>query len=316
MAKYRPISPAQAWRSSISCDLTISERFGEYYALTSPFTNTIGCYPIVPRIAAAEMGLSVDEFTNVLARLGDRRIVVFQDGWLLVRTWFLHNQWEATFVGNVAKAVRREVASLPTALHDEWLIACRDAGVPEDTLRPLAHVSSTACTIGGRDVNRFEVVTESLARGSGGASKGLPRGSEAFDKGVAHNNNNDNKPNLNITTTTTASRFASLISPHEPMLDQLFKDIDAATKSKVMQELVGALDAARRGKRPPIDSVRAWVADLIKKEKQGLFFPEYASLDADIDSEALHQRDDSSRITAVGSFALKEALRGLKGEGQ
>ncbi|AOI66966.1 hypothetical protein WS51_26085 [Burkholderia territorii] len=100
------------------------------------------------------------------------------------------------------------------------------------------------------------------------------------------------------------------------MLDQLFKDIDAATKSKVMQELVGALDAARRGKRPPIDSVRAWVADLIKKEKQGLFFPEYASLDADIDSEALHQRDDSSRITAVGSFALKEALRGLKGEGQ
>ena len=30
MAKYRPISPAQAWRSSISCDLTISERFGEY----------------------------------------------------------------------------------------------------------------------------------------------------------------------------------------------------------------------------------------------------------------------------------------------
>ena len=98
MAKYRPISPAQAWRSSISCDLTISERFVEYYALTSPFTNTIGCYPIVPRIDAAEMGLSVDEFTNVLARLGDRRIVVFQDGWLLVRTWFLHNQWEATVV--------------------------------------------------------------------------------------------------------------------------------------------------------------------------------------------------------------------------
>ncbi|WP_321854369.1 hypothetical protein [Paraburkholderia tropica] len=316
MAKYRRISPVQAWRSSISCDLTISERFGEYYTLTSPFTNTIGCYPIVPRIAAAEMGLSVDEFTNVLSRLGDRRIVVFQDGWLLVRTWFLHNQWEATFVGNVAKAVRREAASLPSALHDEWLIACRDAGVPEDTLRPFARVSNAARASGGREADRFEDVSECPARDLGGTSKGLPRGSEAFGKGVEHNNNNDNKPNLNITTTTTASWLASLISPHEVMLDQLFKDVDAITKSKVVQELAGALDAARRGKRPPIDSVRAWVADLIKKEKQGLFFPEYASLNADIGSESVQQRDDGARVTVVGSSALKEALRGLRREEQ
>ena len=60
-ASYRPIRQQETWCSLMSAEMTISERYGQLYLLTSPHTNTIGCYALVPRIAAAEAGLSTEE---------------------------------------------------------------------------------------------------------------------------------------------------------------------------------------------------------------------------------------------------------------
>ncbi|KMZ11838.1 hypothetical protein BHUM_03126 [Candidatus Burkholderia humilis] len=144
MARYRPISPEQTWRSADSCDLTISERYCEFYLLTSPFTNTIGCYRVVGRIAAAEMGLSQEEFANVLQRLADRKIVVCIDDYILVRMWFRYNSWEATFSGNVAKAAAKELASLPSELREYWVRASLDIGIPEAAILGLLPESNMA----------------------------------------------------------------------------------------------------------------------------------------------------------------------------
>jgi hypothetical protein len=137
VARYRPISPDQCWRSSRSAALTISERQGELYLLTSPFSfvNPLGCYSIVQRIAAAEMGISVDELTNILDRLDEKGIVLCIDNYIVVKTWFLHNTWESTFQGNVAKAALRAAAGFPLRVRKEWAIAAQEAGVPEHVLR-------------------------------------------------------------------------------------------------------------------------------------------------------------------------------------
>jgi hypothetical protein len=64
--RYRPICPQQAWRSQLAHSLTSVERFGEIYLLTNPTANSIGCYPLIPRIAAAEIGMSTEEMQNVI----------------------------------------------------------------------------------------------------------------------------------------------------------------------------------------------------------------------------------------------------------
>lgn len=132
--KYRPISPKQAWTSVHSSEMTLSERFLLLYLLTSPMSNLIGCFPLVPRIAAAQMNTSVDELANGLDRLEKLNSAIYRDGWVLVRTWFHHNMWESTFAGNVAKAIPKELVEVPTSLLPLWIRSCLDARVPQEVL--------------------------------------------------------------------------------------------------------------------------------------------------------------------------------------
>jgi len=248
-----------------SCDLTISERYGEFYLLTSPFTNTIGCYRVVSRIAAAEMGLSQEEFLNVVQRLQDRRIAVSIADYILVRTWFRHNSWEATFSGNVAKAAAKELASLPGELREHWIRASLDIGVPEAAIRGL--LPEFEAVRSEADMPRHD---DSLEEPYEGLVRALP----ATSKGKANYNYNNKETN---NTTPTPLVFDVSIEPHRRMLSRLLSEIDSDIAQTILDELVGALESVRRGtRRKPIGSVRAWVSELVSLAASGKFVPELA----------------------------------------
>ncbi|MFL6676355.1 MAG: hypothetical protein ACJ8LG_24080, partial [Massilia sp.] len=58
-----------------------------------PYSNIIGVYPIVPRIAAAEMGWTADQLLAILKRLSGFELVRFEEssGFVWVRNWWAHN---------------------------------------------------------------------------------------------------------------------------------------------------------------------------------------------------------------------------------
>ncbi|KAA1012602.1 hypothetical protein FVF58_12020 [Paraburkholderia panacisoli] len=249
--------------------MTISERYGEFYLLTSPFTNTIGCYRVVSRIAAAEMGLSQEEFMNVVQRLQDRRIAVCVDDYILVRTWFRHNSWEATFSGNVAKAAAKELAGLPSQLREHWVQASLDIGVPEAAVHSL---------LPEIDVTRWEAGALHDKDSVEGTYEGLSRVSTTPSEGQANYNHNHNKNNKETKNTTPTPLFFDVtIEPHRKMLLQLLSGIDGEVAQTILDELAGALESVRSGtRRKPIGSVRAWVGELVNLAASGNFVPELA----------------------------------------
>ncbi|ALE53335.1 hypothetical protein AC233_00305 [Burkholderia sp. HB1] len=213
------------------------------------------------------MGLSPDEFLNTMERLQSRRIAVCVNDYILVRTWFRHNSWEATFTGNVAKAAAKEIASLSEELREHWVLALLEVGVPEETVRSL---------IPGSDMTRQEAGASHHETPLEGAFEPSGRVSATPFNGHANYNNNVNN-NETKNTTPTSLVFDTSIEPHRKMLLRLLSGIDGDIAQTILDELVGALESIRSGAgRKPIGSVRAWVSELVKLAESGNFVPELA----------------------------------------
>ncbi|MGE6497112.1 hypothetical protein ACQKFX_21375 [Cupriavidus metallidurans] len=309
MARYRPVSPEHTWRSSKSAELTISERYGELYLLTTPFANTIGCFQIVPRIAAAEAGLSQEEFLNVLERLNSRRIAsFFEEGYVLVRSWFRHSSWESTLQGNVAKAALREISALPPAVCDQWCQAAVEVGVPEEIVRSFVP-----------EVSPLE-----------GACKDLTLLSNAPAEPLAHNNHNENVTQQRTTNRTRITRdtrggsrgidsglaFEPAVLAHRELLGSLLSRLPLDAAQDIVDELAGVLEAAREGKHPGITgrTPRGWIAAMASKWKTGDFILDLGqSVQARRAQRALPQPplpEPTDKVTAISNLqALRPMLR-------
>ncbi|WP_439670862.1 hypothetical protein AEMCBJ_14510 [Cupriavidus necator] len=309
--RYRPISPEHAWRSSESAELTISERYGELYLLTTPFANAIGCYQIVPRIAAAEAGLSQEELINVLERLKTRGIAIYEEGYVLVRTWFKHSTWESTLQGNVAKAAQREISALPRGVFYNWCQAAIEAGVPQAILQSFAPTTSP-----------FE-----------GACNGLHSASQA--PAMPLTNNNENITEQRTTTRTTRETrgggseiengliFEPCVVPHQALLVPLLARLPMDAAQSITDELAGILEAAGKGKHPGInnESPRGWIVSMARKWETGEFvFDLGRSVQARRDQMARPQPsppEPTDKATAIANLeALKPMLNAHKGQAQ
>lgn len=245
--RYRPICPQQAWRSPLAHSLTSVERFGEIYLLTNPTANSIGCYPLIPRIAAAEIGMSTEEMQNVICRLEEMSVAILRDGHILVKTWFLHSTWESTLQGNVLKTAQADLKRMPESLQQHWRDACINAGVP-------ASVVDTT-------------LAEALASPSKGASKG-----------VAHPTQPKRKTDEEPTTTTTPSDPVvvelDLLSCAESHRDTLLRVAEQhrLTPQQCQElgwELSARLRATEQGQGKPIGVVDRWLTSLAKAMIEG-----------------------------------------------
>lgn len=293
MARYRPIAPEKAWRTASAGKLTREDRYTELYLLTSTFSNVIGCYAIAENIAAVEAGFdNTADLIAALNRIQAHGIIVYEDGHVLVRTWFYHNTWESAFTGNVAKLAQKEITALPHGLREKWALSCLEAGVPEETLKLFV-------------------------------TKPLTPPSIDPPKGLQHNNDNENLEQNETTTGTEhnpAIENASgggcryfktifltpLTECHRPFIESALKDLSQEDAQTIADEVCGALEAAAKGKRKSIDGLHGWLPKVVARFHENKFTSQWGPAIAKSREENLRKAKQTVEIRNLQQDALEK----------
>lgn len=134
MGRQRTIDDAEFWRSPRIANRSQEDKATLLYLLTSPYSNIIGVYPIVPRIAASEMGWTADQLIPVLERLASLELISFDEasGFVWVRIWWYHNRLRAAFLGNLAKRAYSELCKVPSIWRadvQDWISFHDEGGI-------------------------------------------------------------------------------------------------------------------------------------------------------------------------------------------
>lgn len=123
MGRQRTINDAEFWRSPRIADRTQEDKATLLYLLTSPYSNISGVYPIVPRIAAAEMGWTADQLLAILKRLGSLELVQFEEpsGFVWVRNWWDHNSAKMAIATTLREKTYSQIAAIPATWREAFL---------------------------------------------------------------------------------------------------------------------------------------------------------------------------------------------------
>ncbi|MBB5400297.1 hypothetical protein [Paraburkholderia youngii] len=124
MGRQRTINDSAFWRSPKMAGRTHEDRATLSYLLTSPFSNIIGVYEFVPRIAASEMGWDSDsQLMPVLRRLSECRFVELDEdlSYLWVRIWWDHNSPTMAVGGTLRQRTLDQIAAIPMQWRDAFI---------------------------------------------------------------------------------------------------------------------------------------------------------------------------------------------------
>lgn len=119
MGRQRTINDHGFWHSPLLQQCTTEDKTALLYLLTSPVSNVIGAYPLVPRIAAAEVGWSQDQWLQVVERLRAEDLVWFEPErmFVWVRIWWFHNLARQTMGQKLRARTLENIRQLP----ESWL---------------------------------------------------------------------------------------------------------------------------------------------------------------------------------------------------
>lgn len=181
MGRQRTIDDAAFWRSPRMAGRTQEDRSTLFYLLTSPFSNIIGVYQIVPRIAASEIGWDTEsQLIPVVKRLCDAGFLEYDDdsGYVWVKIWWDNNSASMS----VGVSLRQKTYDQIRAMPESWQLPfLRDflARLPSDkkgvNLRAMVETDlgvDLRLGGGGQGVNRVSV------RGDQGACRNTDEGSD------------------------------------------------------------------------------------------------------------------------------------------
>ncbi|WP_143757308.1 hypothetical protein [Burkholderia singularis] len=124
MGRQRTIDDTAFWRSPRMAGRTQEDRATLSYLLTSPFSNIIGVYPIVPRIAASEMGWDTDsQLIPVLRRLREAAFIDFDEklSYVWVKIWWDHNSASMSVAGTLRQRTYEQIAAIPGHWRDAFV---------------------------------------------------------------------------------------------------------------------------------------------------------------------------------------------------
>lgn len=119
MSRQRTINDSAFWRSPKMAGRTQEDRATLTYLLTCPFSNIIGAYQIVPRIAASEMGWDTEsQFMPILRRLQEAGFIEYEAeaSFVWVHIWWDHNYPLMA----LAPKLRQKTFSQIQALPEKW----------------------------------------------------------------------------------------------------------------------------------------------------------------------------------------------------
>jgi len=124
MSRQRTLNDAIFWRSPEMAGRTQEDRAMLCYLLTSPFSNIVGVYRIVPRIAASEMGWDSDsQLLPVIQRLALSGFVRFDPelSFVWVRIWWDHNSARMAVGGTLRQRTFEQIEQMPRQWQQEYL---------------------------------------------------------------------------------------------------------------------------------------------------------------------------------------------------
>lgn len=277
---FRPICPDWLWRSAATSELNEGERGTIAYLLTSPFGNYAGVFEIVPRVAAAEMRVSMAKFRARIKRLEELDLIATDGNYILVKPWFMNASWQVFLKPKATARVPtlRAIQQVPTRLVAEWSSSAEASGVPPAIITRFLSDAKLLAETGE------EPADDSAAAGVPCAD-GFHTLSIADGDGLENNTTAKEDPNASNTTTRTGSGGQStgvqnsvgeaglllndLAEPHRHTLMAATKDLPPRRRQELADELSACLEAAALGKRGPITSVKAWITALAEEVRAG-----------------------------------------------
>ncbi|WP_129111999.1 hypothetical protein [Burkholderia pseudomallei] len=319
------------------------------YLLTGPFSNIIGVYQIVPRIAASEMGWDTEsQMVPVLRRLCDAELVEFdpESSFVWVRIWWDHNSASMSVGGTLRQRTFEQIADIPP----QW----REPFVSDFLARLPAHGSKKHGDLRASVENQLAVESSLLNREStshpyssdtvsvpasyptestspglamragfqatvGTATGGPPLKDRVsipyqypIDRACVNTTFNDNS----ISNTTTGLRFpASLTTDERAFAAKCLAPFGTADAQDLLDELAAKLCAGKVQSNP-----LSYLAGLARKASAGEFVPTARSTRAQMESghcvpsaEPMDSRNHTTMMRqAIAKGVLKNATSGSR----
>lgn len=123
MGRQRTINDSNFWRSPKLLNCTTNDKVALLHLLTAPDSNITGVYPIIPRIAGAEVGWTADEWLHVIERLQENTLVKYDAERLIVWVCIWWDHHTATQVTGLKLRARtlQEIQRIPNQWQSEFL---------------------------------------------------------------------------------------------------------------------------------------------------------------------------------------------------
>jgi hypothetical protein len=266
----------------VTSELDQDERGALAYLLTSPFSSYIGIFEVIPRVAAAEMRITEEEFRSRIERLQALGLVATESNYVLVKVWFMHSSWQV-YLKPKAKArlpALQDMLNVPNNLAAQWRISAQTSGVPSGVINEfMADVAKLAAT--GEEPSDDDQVTSAAAspldtlsiRGAQGTAN-KTTSTSCLNKDLLPTTAPADSPSGSSSgggrlSASDSIKLTSLAEPHRRALQETTTGLPPQRQQEIGDELSAALAAIERGQREPIQSVRAWLRALADDVRAG-----------------------------------------------
>ncbi len=259
MGRQRTINDTEFWRSPKMAGRTQEDRSMLCYLLTGPFSNIIGVYSIVPRIAASEMGWDSDsQLVPVLKRLSEAKFIEFdpESSYVWVHTWWDHNSAKMAVATTLRQKTFEQIAQIPSQWQEAFLsdfiarLPTHTQSKQGDVKNLRAIVESEWC-IAHADENRVSIPYP-----------------YPIDRGALNTTTNGNF--ISSTTTTGKLDFPHSLSTTEMHnVTTLLADVTPEIAQQLLDELTGVMAEGKKIKTSPVN----YLHGLVKNYRTGTFIP-------------------------------------------
>lgn len=284
MSRQRTIND-QIWRSNRLSGCTVEDRYALFYFLTSPFSNVIGAYEIVLRVAASEMGWDVEsQLINVIRRLVDADLIYFDAdaNYVWVKVWWDHNSAKMAVASTLRKKTLQQIQALPERWRNDYVDDFINQLAADDPLRDTVAIALASPS--------DRVSTAYAAPSDSQSSTQSAQHDALINQGVSepdtlctpYPNGMDRRPgntttNTNAiynTTTTTGTghglQYPSSLAPAERMsIQNLIANIPPESAQALLDELEGAIKKPGTIRTTKV----AYLKGLVDRHRTGGFVP-------------------------------------------
>jgi len=330
MSRLRVISD-QTWRCNRLSGCTIEDRYALFYFLTSPFSNVIGAYEIVPRVAASEMGWDLEsQLMPVMRRLIDAGMLDFdaQANYIWVKDWWDHNSAKMAVATTLRKKALAQIEALPQGWRDAYVCDFINRLPADDDGNLLRNTVAKALRYGPYSLSIPYAERDDDGLHSADATKNMQRNQSLAErhtlatpyiKGMnreeANTTTNHNRSYIPTTRTTPqrAVQYPSgLVYAEKMSIENLLTDVEPADAQALLDELEGAIRKPGTIKKSKV----AYFKALLDRHRTGHFVPAAGiSVATKREREAASDGDSSeSESTPLSREECRARLQELKAQ--